>query len=88
MIPPALSSRQRDLRVLRNPMVRRAPDGSIRQLGVVYDARGHRGRYGYSATVFLTNLFLRPRAEAVFFTLPRCVYDTIEELLDDGWTVD
>ena len=45
-------------------------------------------RYGYSATVCLCNLFLRPTGEKEFLELPRRVYDTPEELLADGWRVD
>ena len=51
-------------------------------------AVGASGRYGYSATVFLTNLFLLPHTEAEFFVLPKIVYDTLDELVDDGWVVD
>ena len=54
----------------------------------MYDARGASGLYGYSATVFLTNYFFVPAAEADLLALPRCVYDTLEELAADGWTVD
>ena len=42
------------------PVVRAGEGGSL-QLGVVYDARGATGTYGFSATVFLVNLFLLPR---------------------------
>ncbi len=69
------------------PVVRRREDGS-RQLGVMYDARGVSGTFGFSATVLLTNLFTMPRTEAKILALPKCVYDTPEEVLDDGWSVD
>lgn len=68
------------------PVKRSAPDGP--QLGLLYDAVGACGRFGYSATVFLSNLFLLPPEEEAFFALPKCVYDTPEEILADGWSVD
>jgi len=70
------------------PVTRQPIDSTERQLGVLYDARGLSGIYGYACTVFLTNLFTLPRLEARFLALPRCVYDTFEELAEDGWTVD
>jgi hypothetical protein len=69
------------------PVIRPSPDGAGRQCGVLYDARNASGRYGYSATVFLANLYLVPATEAALFALPRCIYDTADELADDGWTV-
>src|SRR5437588_429786 len=58
------------------------------ELGLLYDARGVSGTLGFSATVFLCNLFTAPRAEAEFLRLPRIVYDTAQEIGADGWTVD
>ncbi len=98
MVPlsPA-ARRQRDLTVMARPrlwatwpflpLVRCREDGN-KQLGVMYDARGVSGTYGFSATVLLTNLFTLPRTEAKILALPKCVYDTPEEVLDDGWCVD
>lgn len=57
-------------------------------LGVLYDAMGHTGRAGYSATVFLCNLFLLPATEEEFLALPREVYDTPEEVYAAGWRMD
>lgn len=70
------------------PVVRRSTRGDCQQLGVVYDAVGHSGLYGFSATVFLTNFFTLPKSEASLLALPRCVYDTLDELVNDGWVVD
>jgi hypothetical protein len=70
------------------PVVRRPVGQQEPECGVLYDARGASGRYGYSATVCLTNLFLLPPTEAEFLASPRCAYDTPEELAADGWTVD
>jgi hypothetical protein len=69
------------------PVLRLLPDGS-KQLGVLYDARHASGRMGYSSTVFLQNLFLLPAVEAKLLSGPRCVYDSLDALLDDGWLVD
>lgn len=67
------------------PLVRRA--GGRRDLGVLFDARAA-GLTGYSATVFLTNLFLLPPALDRFLALPKEVFDSAEELLAAGWRVD
>jgi hypothetical protein len=69
------------------PLVRHPPDGDC-ELGLLYDACGASGTFGFSATVFLANLFVLPRAEAEFLPLPRCVYDTPEEIFEAGWRVD
>ena len=56
--------------------------------GVLYDAL-HAARVpGYSATVFLTNLFALPPTVGRFLALPREVYDTPEEVYAAGWRVD
>ena len=70
------------------PVIRRSVVADCQQLGVLYDAVGVSGRYGYTATVWLTNLFLIPKTEAEFFERPKIVYDTFEELVEDGWVVD
>src|SRR5579884_1801563 len=70
------------------PLTRQAADGHKRQLGLLFDARGVLGRYGFTCTVFLVNLYLLPATEAEFLALPRCVYDTFAELAEDGWAVD
>src|SRR4051794_35484467 len=99
MIHPAVGSRPRplDLLLFRSPglwphwpylpVVRSTADGR-RQCGVLYDAVGRSGRYGYSATVLVANLYALPAAEAGLFGRPRFVYDSPEELAADGWTVD
>ena len=98
MNPPAARPRQRDLLMFRSPalwvcwpflpVVRPTPDGPGQQLGVLYDAHSACGRYGFSATVFAANLFLLPSTEEQLFALPRLVYDTADEMAEDGWTVD
>jgi hypothetical protein len=70
------------------PVIRPSRDGGEAQLGILYDARQVSGTYGFSATVFLVNLFLLPDTEAGLFAAPKRVYDTIDELVADGWTVD
>ena len=69
------------------PLMRRRP-GAEEECGLLYDAKGVSGRPGYSATVWLCNLFLAPRAEADFLALPRETYDTPEEVAAAGWVVD
>jgi hypothetical protein len=68
------------------PVARRAAGGVA--LGLLFDAKGLYGLYGYSATVFLTNLFDRPHRLSEFLALPRCVFDTPDEVYAAGWRVD
>jgi hypothetical protein len=70
------------------PVVRWAGPGTARQCGVLYDARGVSGTYGYGSAVFLVNFFALPRTEAALLAGPRLVYDSPEELADAGWAVD
>jgi hypothetical protein len=96
-LTPALR-RLRDLVLVRSPtlwrywpflpVLRPHPSGEAQELGVLYDARRASGRYGFSATVWVTNLFLLPATEEALLALPRHVYDTVEELVDAGWTAD
>jgi hypothetical protein len=67
------------------PVVRRT--GGREELGVVFDARAAQ-LTGYSATVFLTNLFLLPHDFAEFLALPHETFDSTEELAEAGWRVD
>jgi hypothetical protein len=69
------------------PLSRRRADGDL-ALGVLCDLRSLSGRTGYSATVFLTNLFYVPRTEAELLALPKEVYDSPEEIAAAGWVVD
>ena len=68
------------------PVVRRSR--GLEELGVLFDFHGTSGLTGYSATVFVTNLFLAPADERMLLLMPREVYDTPEELADAGWDVD
>lgn len=68
------------------PVVRR--QNGREDLGVVFDFRGTTGRTGYSAAVFLTNLFLAPADERDLLLLPREVYDTAAEVVAAGWDLD
>jgi hypothetical protein len=68
------------------PLIRRI-EGHV-DCGVLYDAQEVSGLFGFRCTVFLTNLFTLPRVESTLLTGPRRVYDTFEELADDGWYVD
>ena len=62
--------------------------GHDEECGVIYDAFHAKGLPGYSATVFLVNVFLLPPTVAEFLTLPRESYDTPEEVYDAGWAID
>jgi hypothetical protein len=57
-------------------------------LGVLCDVKGVYGVYGYGSTVFLTTLHLLPRTLPEFLALPKCVFDSSEEVYDAGWRVD
>jgi hypothetical protein len=95
--PPHRKGGQRDLYVLTHPdrwtlwpflpLVRRHPHDTF-DCGVLYDFANTSGRLGYSATVFLTNVLLLPGTEEEFLKLPKEVFDTPEEVLAAGWTVD
>jgi hypothetical protein len=95
--PAALPLRQRNLLFLRHPrlwplwpflpLVRRRP-GADEEHGVLYDALHARGQTGYSATVFVTNLFCLPPSVEQFLALPHETYDTAEEVYAAGWRVD
>jgi hypothetical protein len=99
MSPPMLDERRDRLRQLSFfreprlwprwpflPVVRRA-DGVL-QFGLMFDARGASGAYGYSATVFRTNLFVLPATAADLLALLKEVFDTAEEVHAAGWRVD
>ena len=93
----AQEGRQRNLLFFREPsrwpvwpflpVIRRRP-GCEEELGLLYDAVGAVGLYGYSATIFLCNLFLLPRTLDEFLHLPRETYDTADEVADAGWCLD
>ena len=94
--PPPLTGRQRHLLFMGTPslwqlwpflpLVRRTkcPD----EVGLMYDVFHVTGRAGYSAAVFLCNLFQTPDTEGEFLSLPREVYDRVEDVYDAGWRVD
>jgi hypothetical protein len=67
-------------------LTRRHPETSEIEYGVLYDARGASGLYGYSCTVFLANIFQLPARESEFLKLPHHTYDTFEEIAEAGWT--
>jgi hypothetical protein len=87
----------RDLLFLRNPhlwrhwpflpLIRRRP-GCELECGVLYDCWTVARRGGFSASVFLTNIFYLPGSEEAFLALPKEVYDTVEEVAEAGWRVD
>lgn len=87
----------RDLLYLRTPrlwptwpflaLVRRPAGGGL-ECGVLYDCWSVAGRPGYSATVFLTNVFELPPTEEGLLALPHEAYDSAEEVARAGWRVD
>jgi hypothetical protein len=68
-------------------LVRRRP-GQEEEYGVLYDLKGVYGLLGFSATVWLCNLFQLPPTLDQFLALPKETFDTPEEIVDAGWTVD
>ena len=68
------------------PLVRRA--GAEEECGLLVDLLGLCGLAGYSATVFLCNLFCLPAGVDGLLALPKEAYDTPEEVLAAGWRVD
>src|SRR6476659_658324 len=69
------------------PLVRRT-NGAEEEQGLLYDAFHACGLTGFSATVFLCNLFETPDTQAEFLALPKEVHDTPIELYQAGWRVD
>jgi hypothetical protein len=69
------------------PLTKRRPGQPVK-CGVMFDAMGTCGVPGYSATVFLTSLFLLPKQLADFLALPREMFDTRQEVAEAGWCVD
>ena len=91
------SERQRNLLYLTTPKlwstwpflpIMRQRPGCEQEYGVLCDLFHITGSTGYSASVFLGNLFLMPRTEAEILKLPREVYDNAEEIYAAGWRVD
>lgn len=68
-------------------MVRRRP-GCEEELGVVFDSLNAGGPPGLSSAVLLSNLYLLPRRLEQLLELPREVFDTPEEMVAAGWSVD
>ena len=69
------------------PVIRHKEGGDL-DCGLMFDAMNLTGRTGYSATVFLGNIFLLPPTPEAFLALPREVFDTPEEIADAGWLCD
>lgn len=68
------------------PVVRRAK--GVQELGVMFDALNACEVTGYSAAVFLTNMFVMPSCLHELLKLPREVYDCGEEVVAAGWAVN
>ena len=97
ILPPGATARDRTLYYLAHrerwplwpflPVVRRRP-GRDEELGVLFDALNACGLAGFSTTIFLTNMFLMPRELERFLALPHETFDSSEEVVAGGWTVD
>lgn len=68
------------------PLVRRCH--GVPELGLRFDALGAAGLTGFSATVFLADLFAPPATLPLLLAVPREVYDAAEEILAAGWRTD
>jgi hypothetical protein len=68
------------------PVVRRT--ATAPECGLLVDVRRVCGRFGYSATVFRTNLLSRPSTAAALMALPKEIFDTADEIYAAGWRVD
>ena len=69
------------------PLILRRP-GKEEECGLLCDVLKLTGASGFSATVFMCNLFLLPTSLDAFLALPKQVYDTPEEIYAAGWRVD
>lgn len=68
------------------PLVRRK--NGEEELGLLYDALHAKDLPGFSCTVWRCNLFLLPATLEELLAMPKEVFDTCEELVSSGWTVD
>ena len=69
------------------PLIRRRA-GCADECGLLYDLFGLKGTTGFSATVFLANLFTIPPTEPEFLALPHETFDSADEIFAAGWRVD
>ena len=69
------------------PLMRRR-EGQEEECGVLCDLMGMSQTPGYSATVFLTNLFFMPPNVNDILSLPKEAHDTPEEIYEADWRVD
>ncbi len=95
--PVPRKANARDLLFIGNPklwatwpffaVIRHRDDGDF-DCGFLFDCKGLNGRLGYSCTVFLENIFLKPDNEEEILALPHETYDNPEEILAAGWVID
>jgi len=60
------------------PLKRKKKDGS--EMGVI--------AIGRETTVLLTNMFTMPRTDKEYDALAKLNYETVEDVVTDGWIVD
>ena len=64
------------------PVTRKTGPGELDfELGVVFSA-------GKRSIVYLTNLFMLPSTIVEFVKIPKLEYNSIEEMVNDGWIGD
>ncbi len=95
--PTPLTGAARDLLYFRTPalwptwpylaVVRHKAGGEM-DCGILYDFAHTSGRTGYSATVFICNIWQLPKTEYGLLALPKEVFDQMEEVSAAGWSVD
>lgn len=96
-LSPPLTTHERNLLFLVSPglwpnwpylpLVRRHRDKE-EEYGVLFDAFTATGKSGFSASVFLTNLYETPDDAEQMLQLPKEVFDTPDEVYASGWRVD
>jgi hypothetical protein len=69
------------------PLMRRR-EGQKEEFGVLCDLMGMAQMPGFSATIFISNLFFMPPNVNDILTLPKEAHDTPEEIYEAGWRVD
>jgi len=69
------------------PLVRRR-QGQAEEHGILYDALHSSNTPGFSATVFLLNMFMLPATEEELLAQTKEVFDKPEEIYANGWRVD
>lgn len=74
------------------PVKRRNSELRDKNLGVLLSDQNHadavRGKAGAKFIVYHVYLFMLPKTKAEWDAAPKTEYNTLNDLLDDGWMVD